>query len=79
MARSTKIPSWKKKTVLLTGNIEKYQRLANMTDSQMAKVLGCHEKTYRQKVLHPQRFKYEELVMVFTVLEFEPSAILESI
>lgn len=62
---------------LLKGNILKRMEPERVTDAQMA-AAGMSKETYRRKKLHPERFTYPELIMVFRRLEFPESEILEA-
>lgn len=63
----------------LKANIEMRQKKMKINNNEMAKLLGLNPLTYRQKVLHPHRFTYIELIMVFTVLKFSQEELVESI
>lgn len=65
---------------LLKGNIKKRMEAKQLTDKQMAKCLGgIHPETFRQKVRHPERFTYPQLITVFRILEFSEAEKLEVI
>lgn len=62
---------------LLKRNILKRMEAERVTDAQMA-AAGMSKETYRRKKLHPERFTYPELIMVFRRLGFPESEILEA-
>lgn len=62
---------------LLKGNILKRMEAERVSDAQMA-AAGMSKETYRRKKLHPERFTYPELIMVFRRLGFPESEILEA-
>lgn len=63
---------------LLKGNIRKRMEAKQLTDKQMARYLGgIHPETFREKVRHPERFTYPQLITMFRILEFPDSEKLE--
>lgn len=63
---------------LLKGNIRKRMEAEQVTDKQMAAVTGMNPSTFAKKKNHPDRFTYPELVIVFRLLHFPDSEILEA-
>lgn len=63
---------------LLKGNIRKRMEAYQVTNKQMAAVTGMAPETFAQKVNHPERFTYPELLGIFWKLRFPDWEILEA-
>lgn len=64
---------------VLSANIKKKMEIENVTKDRVAKALGITRKTLNDKLRDPSLFKFYELVILFRVLAFTDSEILESV